>query len=238
MLGKFQENPSLVHWKHLKQVICYLDGTVEHGLTFPISDESATLRAWSDADWAHDCTNRRSRAGYILTVSGCPVIWSSKLQTATALSNFEAEFFSLSQCTREVMCVRELLEELEVKQCYPTAVFKDNLGTISWTEDMQWLRKVKHIGIKYHYIRDSVQAKIVQVKHVNTQENRSDSLKKVLVGDDFKKHGTLLGVIASPVIHGGCRSEFDDLLLEWLSSDNFLLIRNCSTHVMMFIFIF
>ena len=40
ILGNFQENPSPVHWKHLKQVIRYLVGTVKHGLTFPISDES------------------------------------------------------------------------------------------------------------------------------------------------------------------------------------------------------
>ena len=141
MLGKFQANPSPVHWKHLKQVIRYLVGTVKHGITFPISDQSAKLSVWSDADWVRHCKNRRSRSGYIITVSGCPVNLSSKLQTATALSTSEAEFFSLSQCTREVMWVRELLEELQVKQYYPTTVLQENLGNISWTEDLQGLEK-------------------------------------------------------------------------------------------------
>lgn len=47
----------------------------------------------------------------------------------------------------------------------PTNVFQDNLGTISWSEEMQGRRKVKHIGVKYHYVRSAVYSETVQVDH-------------------------------------------------------------------------
>lgn len=205
MLGKFQESPSRVHRKILKQVVRYLSGTISFGLFLPQSEGKVVLEGWSDADWARDTSNRRSRSGYILTLSGSPVVWFSKLQTYTSLSSSEAEFFSLAHCVREIIWIGDVLHELGVPQMSPTTVLQDNLGTISWTEEMQGLRKVKHIGVKYHYVRDTVDSETVQVSHTPSSENRADSLTKVLVGEDYKKHRVWLGVTALPAIEGGVR---------------------------------
>lgn len=74
------------------------------------------------------------------------------------------------------------------------------------TEEFQGMRPVKPICIKYYYKRNAVKAAEVQVKPAASQENRSDSLTKLLVGDEFKKHRTWWGLIAKSVIEGeGCR---------------------------------
>lgn len=40
---------------------------------------------------------------------------------------------------------------------------QDNLGAISWTNTVQGLRRVKHVALRYHYVRSIVEEKIVRV---------------------------------------------------------------------------
>eukprot|EP00957_Ditylum_brightwellii_P102075 7780494-Ditylum_brightwellii.AAC.1 len=74
-----------------------------------------------------------SRTGYIIFYAGCPVLWSSRLQTEIALPTAEAEYIVLSTAMREVIPYTFLMEELaEMFPLYmltPTVhfkVFKDN----------------------------------------------------------------------------------------------------------------
>ena len=70
-----------------------------------------------------------------------------QIAVAAALHIYETNVFSLSQCTMEVMWVIQPLGEVQGNTVHPNTVFKDNLGTISITEDGRGLRKVKQIGI-------------------------------------------------------------------------------------------
>lgn len=197
MLGKIQAEPARKHWQAMKHVIRYLIGTVDYGIYLPGNKSAAKLTAWSDADWVRDLECRRSRSGYILTVGGGPVVWTSRLQGARAVSTSEAEFIALSLCTREVSWVRSLLKELGEKQIEATVIFQDNLGFILWTEEVQGLRKVKHVDIRYHYVRTEVENKIIAVEYTSSTSNRADSLTKALVGTTFNQHRPWLGCISS-----------------------------------------
>jgi hypothetical protein len=42
----------------------------------------------------------KSRTGYIIEVTGCPVLWVSKLQSTTATSTMESEYTALSMALR------------------------------------------------------------------------------------------------------------------------------------------
>lgn len=59
---------------------------------------------------------------------------------------------------REMFWIRELLTELHAPQPNPTVMHQDNYETISWTKKVQSIRRLKHIGIKYRYVRDAVQS--------------------------------------------------------------------------------
>lgn len=69
------------------------------------------------------------------------------------MSTCEAEFNVLSVCVRDTKWVRQVLEALNISDPNPSVVYQDNLGTINWTEEVQGLRKVKHVGLKYHYVK-------------------------------------------------------------------------------------
>ena len=53
----------------------------------------------------------KSRSGYAITFCGCPIVWTSKLQTCVALSSCESEYYALSQTLREAIPIMDLLEE-------------------------------------------------------------------------------------------------------------------------------
>lgn len=196
MIAKFQSCPTPTHWKMVKHVVRYLKGTEKHGILLPNQKQidQVDVRCWTDADWARDISNRRSRTGILITINEGPVIWTSKLQTSTALSTSEAEFNALAHSIKELKWLRIVLQEVKAIDSSPTEIKQDNLGSISWTKGVNGLRNVKHVGIKYHAVRDAVESNIVRVEYVPSPENRSDSLTKVIIGDEFAKHRAWLGV--------------------------------------------
>ena len=44
---------------------------------------------------------------------GCPLTWTSKLQTRIALSTMEAEYIALSQSMQELIAAQEILQEIQ-----------------------------------------------------------------------------------------------------------------------------
>ena len=115
------------------------------------------------------------------------MVWSSRLQSLTAQLTTESEFISLPHCVCEIHWIRVTLDELGVSQSDPTVLHQDNLGAIIFTNELQGVRKVKHIGIRYHYVRDVVDSKALQVQYFASTDNKADGLTKVLVTDVFKK---------------------------------------------------
>jgi hypothetical protein len=47
-----------------------------------------------DADWASDASDHKSVSGYVTTMAGSAISWSSKKQTSVALSTAEAEYIA------------------------------------------------------------------------------------------------------------------------------------------------
>ena len=193
MLGKFVSNPAPKNWKALKCTMRYLVGTKNYGIKIVKAKDNINLMSWCDADWARDKSNRRSRSGYILKLNDSPIVWSSKLQTATALSSSEAEFAALSSCTKELIWIQNVLGELGFEVKTPTAVYQDNLGAISWTSAFTGLRRVKHIALKFHHVKEAVANRLISVEYIPSTENKADSLTKALVGQTFLQHREWLG---------------------------------------------
>lgn len=52
---------------------------------------------------------------------------------------------------------------------------------------------MKHIGIRYHVVRDAVDQKHVIAPYQRSEENRADSFTKILGGDVFIQHREFMG---------------------------------------------
>jgi hypothetical protein len=118
--ARFTHDPRCGHSQAVKQIIRYLVGTKDEGLIFePMKD--ATVDCYVDADFCgafdkqgetEDPAMARSRTGFVVYVNGIPISWASKLQTEIAQSTMEAKYVALSTATREVLSLRNQLEEM------------------------------------------------------------------------------------------------------------------------------
>ncbi|GKV09608.1 hypothetical protein SLEP1_g21081 [Rubroshorea leprosula] len=68
VVSQFMAAPCSTHYAAILRIIRYVKGTLFHGLYFS-AHSSLVLRAYSDANWAGDLTDRRSTTGYCLFLS-------------------------------------------------------------------------------------------------------------------------------------------------------------------------
>lgn len=116
-----------------------------------------------DVDWAREVEQRRSRSGFILLINSSPIILSSKMETMQP--NRPPKRSSLScmvACAKWTGSVAKLGEMGET-QSIPTVFHQDNLGTMSLSKNVQGIRNVKNIGVKYHFVRYIVENKVVKI---------------------------------------------------------------------------
>ena len=95
---RFSMNPMRSHELSILRIGRYLINNPDRGVIYTV-EKSRGLEVYVDADFAcgwnmADTTNADnvlSRIGFVIRYAGCPIIWSSKLQTEIALSTAEAE---------------------------------------------------------------------------------------------------------------------------------------------------
>jgi hypothetical protein len=63
VLGRYQDNPDIEHWKMTKKAMPYVQGTEHCMLTYRSSD-CLEIKGYSYADYAGDIDERKSTSGY------------------------------------------------------------------------------------------------------------------------------------------------------------------------------
>ena len=103
----------------------YLKDTLFHGL-FYSAQSPLILRAFSDADWVGDPTDRRSTISYCFLLGSSLISWRIKKQTHVARSNTEVEYRAFADTTSEFLWLRWLLKDLGVSTSSATPLYCDN----------------------------------------------------------------------------------------------------------------
>ena len=73
---------------------------------------------------------------------------------SVTLSSTEAEYISAAYASQEVVCLRQLLDELGEPTICATVLYKDNQGCIKLASSEIINTRTKHVDIKYHHVRD------------------------------------------------------------------------------------
>ena len=102
MLGRYQSNPGLDHWKAGKRVLRYLQGTKDFKLTYKHSD-SLEVIGYSDSDLGGCKDSGKSTSRYIFLLAGGAVSWRSIKQNIVATSTMEAEFIACYEATSQAL---------------------------------------------------------------------------------------------------------------------------------------
>ena len=82
------DQPHNIHWRATKRILHFLQGTKTRGIHY-VAQSSLELVGFTDSDWASDDTDRKSNSRYVFILAYGPIIWSSKNQSAIALSSTE-----------------------------------------------------------------------------------------------------------------------------------------------------
>lgn len=198
-LSQSVESPQNHHWTAVKHVLRYLSGTKSFGIQYGGSNNKGdSIIAYSDSDYAGDTASRKSTSGYILLLSGGSISWKSKKQPIVATSSCEAEYIACCAATKEAIWLSRLYAEVRnVKNPTPITIMVDNNGTIDLAQNSTVGERSKHIDVKYHFVRESVQKKKVSLNRCDTADQVADPLTKPLEKVKHQKFTKLQGL--SPV---------------------------------------
>jgi hypothetical protein len=141
--ARFCSNPKRSHGEAVKHIGRYLLSTKEQSLIlkqcmFDCWVDASHAGEWKKETAADDIDTAKSRTGFVIMFAGCPLIWSSKLQTEITLSSTKAEYIALSTAMREVTHHIDFLQEAKIKgipisidkASIHCKIFDDNSGAI------------------------------------------------------------------------------------------------------------
>ncbi|MBW0494008.1 hypothetical protein O181_033723 [Austropuccinia psidii MF-1] len=179
-LSRFLEKPGITHWTVCLQVLRYLYHTKRLSLHYSKGGKEGIV-AYVDADWGKSVIDRSSTSGYTVTVNGHLVSWRMKKQPTVSHSTTEAEYKALTNMTKEVEWLIQLLVEIDLNEGNPTPqLFNDNKGAtdLALSNANHNGFKTKHMDIKYLYIRNLIKNSVINLKYVSTNVMASDFLTK------------------------------------------------------------
>ena len=191
-VARHSHNPTERHWKAVLKIMAYLHGTRFMGLTF-VRGSGLDLHAYSDADYADKANDRRSVSGTVITLGGAAVSWASSTQRCVTLSTTEAEYVALGEGVKEALFTGAVLSFIcpELSgSC--VRVFEDNQGAIALAQNPLSSARSKHIDVRFHFVRELLRAKKIDIQFVASKDQHADILTKSLAAIPFKSHRRFL----------------------------------------------
>jgi hypothetical protein len=214
--ARFSHYPRQSHAVAVKRILCYLKTTADKGLIMTPGDDHR-VDCYVDSDFAgkfsvedsQDPVSVKSRTRCVILYRGTPLLWVSKLQTQIALSTMEGEYVALSQSMRDLIPIRQVLEELLTivfhrpqKIVYhahskafddvipgsipkssvldqPT-VYEDNQACLKFARMSQLSPCTEHIGIPYHWFHTKVGNLDIRTEPISTNQQLAEQFTKGL----------------------------------------------------------
>jgi hypothetical protein len=190
-VSRFMSNPGKKHWDAVKLILRYLSGTKDKCLCLGKGD--AYIIGYTDSDYAGCADSRKSTSGYIFQIMGGVIAWRSRLQDCVALSTTEAEYVAASEACKEAVWLSRLASDMGIPQHVPK-LFCDSQSAIALAKNPVYHAKTKHIGVRYHFIRECIANSCISLEKVVSRENAADALTKALPQDALEHCCYLMGI--------------------------------------------
>ncbi|GJS98017.1 MAK10-like protein [Tanacetum coccineum] len=142
------------------------------------------MKVFTDSDYAGNFDDMKSTSA---------VTWSSKKQSIVALSSTKAEYVAADACACQVIWVRGVLHELILKMEEKTVINCDNTSAIKLSRNLVFHGRCKHIGVRFHFLRDLVSDGVIELQNCGTKEQVADIFTKPLHREVFLKLRDQLG---------------------------------------------
>ncbi|KAG7529163.1 Ribonuclease H-like superfamily [Arabidopsis suecica] len=192
LLSRFSSCPTQRHWNGIKQLLRYLQGTVDLGL-FYTNHNKEGLVGFADAGYLSDPHNGKSQTGYVFTHDGTAISWRSMKQTISATSSNHAEILAIHEASRECVWLRSMTQHIRSncgmdEEKEPTVMYEDNAACIAQLKD-GYIKgdRTKHILPKFFFTHDLQRDGEVRVVQVQSCDNSADLFTKALPTSTLRK---------------------------------------------------
>ncbi|KAG7533051.1 Phosphoglucose isomerase (PGI) [Arabidopsis thaliana x Arabidopsis arenosa] len=185
LLARYNSSPTHRHWKGIKHIFRYLQGTIDLGLFYP-RNSAFGLVGFADAGYLSDPHKSRSQTGYVFTIGGTAISWRSQKQTLVATSSNHAEMIALHEACRECMWLRSMTNHKQEASGIasgkePTILFEDNAACVAQIKE-GYIKsdKTKHIPPRFFsYTQELEKNKEVDIQYIRSSDNAADLFTKM-----------------------------------------------------------
>ncbi|KAK1695695.1 hypothetical protein QYE76_012392 [Lolium multiflorum] len=190
-----KKKEGIEHWTAVKNILKYLKRTKDMFLCYG-GDQELVVTSYTDASWNTDPDDSKSQSGYVFILNGAAVSWASSKQCTVAKSSTESEYIAASEASSEAVWMKRFIVELGVvpSALDPLVIYCDNMGAIANAQEPRSHKRLKHIKLRYHSIREYIEDGEVKICKVHTDLNVADPLTKALPRAKHDQHQNAMGV--------------------------------------------
>jgi hypothetical protein len=163
----------------VKRILRILKHTSNSGLHIR-RPASTLVSAFFDADWAGCFDDRKSTGGFAVFFGPNLISWCAKKQKTVSRSSTEAEYKAMADATAELMWLQSVLQELSILCPRSARLWRDNMGAKYLASNLVFHGRMKHVEVDYHFVRDRVVKKLLDVRFISSNDQVADGFTKVL----------------------------------------------------------
>jgi ribonuclease HI len=159
-------------WRRVIRVLTYVHATIDIGLRFVPG--KIFVHGYVDSSY-NQYENGKGSFGYgFFLGKGDAAFYSvSKRMKVQPLSSTEAEYVAFCEACRDADYITRLMKDIGFKCKRAIVLYEDNESCIDMLTS-------KHINPKFHYGRDQIQKRLVEVRYVETNQQIADLFTKAL----------------------------------------------------------
>jgi hypothetical protein len=193
LCARFQAAPKVSHLMAVKRIFRYLKGAPKLGLLYPRGSD-LNLYGYTDSDYGGCNLHKKSTSGGCQFLGRRLISWQCKKQTCVSTSTAEAEYIAASSCCAQILWIQNQMMDYGLT-FMNTPIMIDNKSAISITNNPVKHSKTKHIDIRYHFIRDCAEKKLIRLVKVHTNEQYADLFTKPFDSNRFRYLINQIGMI-------------------------------------------
>ncbi|GKE94005.1 hypothetical protein Tco_1578860 [Tanacetum coccineum] len=141
LLSRFMQEPREQHMKAIRQVLRYIKGTLNFGITY-YKKAGCKLLGYSDSSYGINIEEGKGTTGI-------------------------SEFMAATAASCQALWLQRLLNALTSWKEKKVTIRVDNKSAIALMKNPVFHGRSKHIDIRYHFIRECVEKNQIEVKHIS-----------------------------------------------------------------------
>ncbi|GKV17840.1 hypothetical protein SLEP1_g28296 [Rubroshorea leprosula] len=128
--------------------------------------------------------------------SNCALVGYSDSDWGGDLDDPEYVVVASSAC--QAIWLQSLKNQVRVPIEEPMKIFVDNISTINLAKNPVQHGRSKHINIRFHYLQDLIDKRVIELKYCKSENQVADILTKPLKYEAFVKLKSMMGISALP----------------------------------------